>query len=89
MGIVMNVNSDHVVAIISPDTLDELIELLELRWPDRRIPAAEFHKLVEGMPEINWRVWLSQTGLGRHWYNTREVAELLWRAYESTDNPDE
>lgn len=86
----MNVNPDHVVTIVTFESQDELETFLNQRWPDHRIPAAEFQQLIDGIPDINLRVWQSHTGIGRKWYNTHEMAELLWRvAYEGTRDPDE
>lgn len=86
----MNVNPDHVVTIVTFESQQDLESFLEKRWPDRRIPAAEFGQLIEGVPKINKHVWHHHAGLGRTWYNTHEVAELLWRlADEGTRDPDE
>lgn len=79
-----SIDAEHVVTVVSPDTLEELVELLELRWPNRRIPAEELHALFGDLPGINLRVLVSHTGSGRSCYNTHEVAELLWGLkYES------
>jgi hypothetical protein len=86
----MNVNPDHVLSVITFESEQELETLLNMRWPDHRIPAVEFQQLTEGIPKINNHVWHHHTGLGRKWYNTHEVAELLWRlADENTRDPDE
>lgn len=75
--------------VITPETQDELITLLEMRWPDRIIPASELRAMMVRLSPLVWRVWVSQTGLERRFYNTREVAEVLWRNRHEEDEGDE
>ncbi|MFV0262025.1 MAG: hypothetical protein ACK5JN_06245 [Kluyvera sp.] len=72
------INSDDVVTIVSPETHEELLAILEFRWPEHRIPAAEFLDMLGDATPLMRRVLIFHAGSGRTWYNTREVADLLW-----------
>ncbi|MGQ3662056.1 hypothetical protein [Citrobacter braakii] len=73
-----HVNPTDVVTIVSPETHEELLTVLEHMWPDHRIPAAEFLAMLGDVTPLTRRVLTFHAGSGRTWYNTREVADLLW-----------
>ncbi|MNF28232.1 hypothetical protein D3C85_729330 [compost metagenome] len=64
--------------VVSPSSQEELQALLEEMWPDKRIPAHEFHELMD-MNTPDRSILKSHLGLNRSWYNTHELAEWLWQ----------
>lgn len=64
--------------VVSPRTQEELQALLEEQWPDRRVPANEFHQLIQ-MNTLDMSILKSHLGCNRAWYNTHELAEWLWK----------
>lgn len=64
--------------VVSPSTLEELEALLEEMWPDKRVPAHEFHQLMD-LKTPDMSILKSHLGLNRSWYNTHELAQWLWK----------
>lgn len=64
--------------MVSPSTQGELEALLNEMWPDHRVPAHEFHQMIEMNP-LDMSILKSHLGLDRAWYNTHELAEWIWK----------
>ena len=62
--------------VIEVHTQEKLEELLELMWPDRRIPAKELFARF-GSP-VDAAIIKSDLGIDRNWYTPRELAEYFW-----------
>lgn len=85
----MDFDPDEVEII---DVQDEaaLLEILNSVYPDRRIPAHEFHNLIDSIGEIDLNILKYELGTGRTWYSTFELARLLWKLrglnYDGTED---